>query len=30
MGDQLMNDYLAVYIEKYVTYRMDNEDIMQQ
>ena len=30
MGDQLMNDYLAVYIEKYVTYRIDDEDIMQQ
>ena len=25
-----MNDYLAVYIERYVTYRIDNEDIMQQ
>ena len=25
-----MNNYLAVYIERYVTYRIDNEDIMQQ
>ena len=25
-----MNDYLAMYIERYVTYRIDNEDIMQQ
>ena len=25
-----MNDYLAMYIEKDVTHKIDNEDIMQQ
>ena len=30
MGDQWMNNYLVVYIEKDVACRIDNETIMQQ
>ena len=30
MGDQWMNDCLVVYIEKDVTYSIDNETIMQR
>ena len=30
MGDQLMNDCLAVYIERDIVCRINNEDIMQQ
>ena len=28
MGDQWMNDYLAVYIKKDVAHRIDNEEII--
>ena len=30
MGDRWMNDYLIVYIEKYVICSIDNETIMQR
>ena len=30
MGDQWMNDYLVVYIERDIVYSIDNEIIMQQ
>ena len=30
MGDQWMNDYLVVYIEKNVTCSIDKETIMQR
>ena len=29
MGDEWINDYLVVYIERDVAYRVDNKDIMQ-
>ena len=30
MGDQWLNDYLTVYIEKDIARRIDNESIMQR
>ena len=29
MGEEWINDYLVVYIERNVAYRVDNKDIMQ-
>ena len=30
MGDQLMNDFLVVYIERNVVCKIDNENVMQR